>query len=162
MSDEQHRQHLLEQLNQRQLALFLGTDLPREITGLPSRADLARDLARRHKLDESLPLAEVAQRVSQAGNRWEFTSFIRNALDATGKPPQLFHQRIVALVQEHHIETVITTAYDNYRNPTSSEIWPRAVCQNRASRRERHRPPLQNTTAIIALQSQQLHAVLFV
>ncbi len=114
MSDEQHRQHLLEQLNQRQLALFLGMDLPREITGLPSRAELARELARRYKLDESLPLTEVAQRVSQAGNRWEFTNFTRTALEAGGgKSPQPFHQRIVTLVQEHHIETVITTAYDN-------------------------------------------------
>ncbi len=99
--------------NQNNLSLFLGSDLPCEITGLPSRADLARDLARCKGLDEALPLSEVAQRVSQAGNRWEFTDFIRNALDTTGKSPQPFHWRVVNLVKGHQIETLITTAYDN-------------------------------------------------
>ncbi|MBU1750744.1 MAG: caspase family protein, partial [Chloroflexi bacterium] len=95
------------------LTLFIGADLPCEVTGLTSRVDLARELARRKELDESLSLAEVAQRVSQAGNRWEFTDFIRNALDTAGKSPQPFHQRIVALVKEYQIKTIITTAYDN-------------------------------------------------
>ncbi|MCK4315032.1 MAG: caspase family protein, partial [Anaerolineae bacterium] len=104
---------LNDALTRRTLALFIGADLPREVTGLPARSDLARDLARRKGLDESLSLAEVAQRVSQAGNRWEFTDFIRSALDTTGKSPQPFHQRIVALVKERQIETIITTAYDN-------------------------------------------------
>jgi hypothetical protein len=104
---------LSEALSHHTLALFIGADLPREVTGLPSRADLARELARRKGLDESLPLAEVAQRVSQAGNRWDFTDFIRNALDTTGKSPQSFHQRVATLVKEHQIETIITTAYDN-------------------------------------------------
>ena len=112
MADEQHYQQILEQLQGGQLALFIGADLPREITGLPSRADLARDLARRHRLDESLPLDEVTLRVGQGGSRFTFTSFIRDALDAT-RSPQPFHQGIVALVQQHHIETIITTAYDN-------------------------------------------------
>jgi len=104
---------LNDALNRRSLSLFIGADLPRDITGLPSRADLARDLARRKGLDASLSLAEVAQRVARGGNRWEFTAFIRDALDTTGKPPQPFHRRIVALVQKHQIETIITTAYDN-------------------------------------------------
>jgi hypothetical protein len=78
------------------LALFLGVDLSRAVTGLPSRADLARDMARRYHLDESLTLAEVAQRVSQAG-----------------KSPQAFQQGIVTFVKEHGINTIITTAYDN-------------------------------------------------
>ncbi len=109
---------LTEALHRRTLALFIGADLPRQVTGLPSRADLARELARRHNLvgqDAILPysLAEVAQRVSQAGKRWAFTAFIRDALDTAGKSPQPFHQRIVALVKEHQIETLITTAYDN-------------------------------------------------
>jgi hypothetical protein len=104
---------LNDALTRRTLALFIGADLPREVTGLPSRADLARELARRKGLDESLSLAEVAQRVSQAGNRWEFTDFVRNALDTTGKSPQPFHRRIVELVKTHQIETIITTAYDN-------------------------------------------------
>lgn len=52
---------LTDSLQRRTLALFIGADLPRAITGLPSRADLARELAHRHRLDDSLPLAEVAQ-----------------------------------------------------------------------------------------------------
>lgn len=104
---------LTEALNRRSLALFLGADLPQEITGLPARADLASELARRKGLDETLSLAEVAQRVSQAGNRWEFTDFIRNTLDTTSLSPGPFHQRIAALANEHSIEIIITTAYDN-------------------------------------------------
>jgi hypothetical protein len=105
-------------LARRTLALFIGADLPREATGLPSRTDLAHDLARREerarsRVDESLSLAEVAQRVSQAGNRFEFTAFIRDALDTIGKSPRPFHRRIVELVKQHQIETIITTAYDN-------------------------------------------------
>ena len=107
------RPELEDALKSHTLALFLGADLPRDVTGLPSRADLARDLARRYRLDESLSLAEVAQRVSQAGNRFEFTDFIRNALDTAGKSPSAFHQGVVALVKEHGISTIITTAYDN-------------------------------------------------
>ncbi|MFX0196844.1 MAG: hypothetical protein ACFFCW_12020, partial [Candidatus Hodarchaeota archaeon] len=104
---------LVEALQRRTLALFIGADLTYEVTGLPSRAELAHELARRHGLDESLSLAEVAQRVSQAGNRWEFTDFIRNALDTTDKPLQPFHKRIAELVKTHQIETIITAAYDN-------------------------------------------------
>ena len=65
----------IEALRRSALALFVGADLPRSVTGLPSRAGLARDLARRHDLDESLPLTEVAQRVERAGNRWTFTAY---------------------------------------------------------------------------------------
>jgi hypothetical protein len=104
---------LAEALPRRTLAFFIGADLPGELTGLPARAGLARELARRKGLDESLSLAEAAQRVSQAGNRWEFTDFIRNALDTAGKSPQPFHRRIVELIETHRLETVITTAYDN-------------------------------------------------
>src|SRR5512137_2724226 len=104
---------LLEYLTRGNCALFIGADLAREVTGLPSRADLAHEMAHRHRLDESLSLAEVAQRVSQAGNRFEFTDFLRNALDTAGKSPATFHQGIATLVKEHGISTIITTAYDN-------------------------------------------------
>lgn len=102
-----------EALTRRTLTLFIGADLPPAVTGLPSRADLARHLARRKGLDESHSLAEVAQRVSQAGNRWEFTDFLRHALDTTGKSPQPFHRRVAELVKAHNLETIMTTAYDN-------------------------------------------------
>jgi len=118
MSNPTHIHDVQEQAARGQLALFIGADLDREVTDLPSRADLARDLAQRKgrarsRVDESLSLAEVAQRVAQGGNRFEFTTFIRDQLDTTGKSPQPFHWRIVELVQEHGIDTLITTAYDN-------------------------------------------------
>lgn len=100
-------------LNRGSLTLFLGADLPSNVTGLPSRADLALHLAHRQGLDDSLSLAEVAQRVTRGRNRWEFTTFIRDQLDTTGISPQPFHHRIVELVQAHKIESLITTAYDN-------------------------------------------------
>jgi hypothetical protein len=104
---------LTDDFERANLALFLGADLPSEVTDLPSRTDLARVLAHRHGLGESLSLAEVAQRVARGGNRWDFTTFIRDQLDTTGKSPQPFHCNIVKRVQEHGIETLITTAYDN-------------------------------------------------
>jgi hypothetical protein len=113
MTSQSSRQHLIEQLERGSLALFVGADLPSAITGLPSRADLAAELSQRKGLGESLSLAQVAQRVGQAGSRWEFTAFIRDALDSAVKSPQPFHQRIVALAQAHPLETLITTAFDN-------------------------------------------------
>ena len=113
MSQERYRELLLEHLERGQLALFIGADLLPTVTGLPSRADLACELAYRNGLDESLSLAEVAQRVSQPGNCWKLTAFIRDALDTTGKSLQPFHRHIIALVRERQIETIIITAYDN-------------------------------------------------
>ena len=113
---------LAEALQHRTLALFTGADLPRAVTGLPSRADLARELARRKGLDESLSLAQVAQRVSQAGNRWEFTALIRDALDTTNKSPHPFHWRIIELVKTRRVKTLITTAYDNLLELAFQEV----------------------------------------
>ena len=110
MHNSQHLQALQKQLDVGQLTLFIGADLPQEITSLPSRADLARELARHKGLNESLPLAQVAELIS---NRWEFTSFICEALDPPGKSPQRFHRDIVDLVEAHQIRTLITTAYDD-------------------------------------------------
>lgn len=103
---------LVEALHRRSLVLFIGADLPAEVTGLPSRADLAAGLARRKGLAGPLSLAEVSQRVSQAGNRFEFTDFLRTALDTVGKSPRPFHQAVAALLKSGRLETVITTAYD--------------------------------------------------
>lgn len=104
---------LEEALRRRRLVFFIGADVPPAVTGLPARADLARELARRQGLDDTLSLAEVAQRVSQAGNRWVFTDFLRTALDTGGQAPQAFHRHLARLVKENALETIITTAYDN-------------------------------------------------
>jgi hypothetical protein len=72
---------LTNALQKHTLALFLSTDLPCEVTGLPSRADLTRDMEQQYHLDESPSLAEVAQRINQTSNRFEVTDFIRNVLE---------------------------------------------------------------------------------
>ncbi|MCA9874328.1 MAG: caspase family protein [Anaerolineales bacterium] len=102
-----------EALERGQLALFIGADFPQTVTGLPSRADLAQALAQRHGLPAGLTLAQAAQRVSRAGNRYEFTSFLRDALSTAGKPPAAIHQRLAALVKTYQLKTIITTAYDD-------------------------------------------------
>lgn len=112
LSDQQ-LSSLKEALDRRSLVLFIGADLPREITGVPSRADLARDLAQRYSLDESLSLAEAAQRVSRARNRWEFTDFLHNKLDTVGLSPQPFHKQVATFVKSHQLEILITTAQSN-------------------------------------------------
>lgn len=104
--------HLLgEALECRTLALFLGADLPRALTGIPSRAELARALAHQHGLDERASLARVAQQVGRGGYRREFTVFLREQV--AGVAPQPFHRRVAAFVQEHGLQTLITTAYDD-------------------------------------------------
>lgn len=103
---------LHDALHRRTIALFIGADLPQAITGVPSRAELARWMADRRGLDPTLSLAQVTRRLSSAGNRYEFTALLREGLDTTGKTSQIFHQRIASLVQIFQIETVITTGYD--------------------------------------------------
>jgi hypothetical protein len=100
---------LAEHLANARLALFLGGDLPQALTGLPSRSDLARGLARRKGLDESLSLAAVAQRAMQSGSRFEFTDYLGRQLETVGSGPPRFHQLIARLPAQ----TIITTAYDN-------------------------------------------------
>lgn len=104
---------LQDALQSHSLAIFLGIDLPEVVTGLPSRADLARRLAERRGLDPSLSLAQVTQRLAKGGYRFDFTSLLREALDVTGKKPQPFHRGVVEFVRSFGVETVITTAYDN-------------------------------------------------
>lgn len=104
---------LKEALERRQLALFIGADFPQALTGLSSRADLAQALAQRYGLPAGLTLAQAAQRVSRAGNRYHFTSFLLEALNSVGKAPAAMHQRLAALVNKYHLKTIITTAYDD-------------------------------------------------
>ncbi|MBN1658438.1 MAG: SIR2 family protein [Anaerolineae bacterium] len=108
-----HMPQLTEALQRGSLGLFLGADLPAAVTGLPSRADLARALARRHGLAESDSLAAVAQQVGRHGQRFEIVAFLRDRLDTTGKSPQPFHRHVVDLVQRYQIATLVTTAYDD-------------------------------------------------
>jgi hypothetical protein len=113
---------LLDALQNHSLALFIGSDLPEATTGLPSRSDLARGLARQSGLDETLSLAEVAQRVSLAGNRFGFTNYLRNALETAGKPKKQFHTEVARLAQFGKLSTIITTACDNLLETTFQQM----------------------------------------
>ncbi|MBN2393976.1 MAG: SIR2 family protein [Anaerolineae bacterium] len=104
---------LLEALDHGALTLFLGADVPQTVTGLPSRADLARGLAQRHGLGATLSLAQVAQRVSRAGNRFDFTNYLRRELDTAGKPVPVFYRNLAAFAKAHTLPAIITTAYDD-------------------------------------------------
>jgi len=103
---------LQDALEERSLALFIGADLPSGVTGIPSRAELANDLSQRHGIDRSLSLAEVTQRIGRAGNRFEFTNYLRTRMDLTKKSPAPFHTEIVACVNHHKIKEIVTTAID--------------------------------------------------
>ncbi|MBD3216391.1 MAG: hypothetical protein GF311_27510 [Candidatus Lokiarchaeota archaeon] len=102
--------HLVDALERGTLALFLGGDLPQALTGVPSRAEMARALARRHGLETSPSLAQVAQQVGRGGWRRAFTVFLREQLQDAS--PQSFHRRVVALAHEHGVQTLVSTAYD--------------------------------------------------
>lgn len=107
-------QRLREELERRKLVLFIGGDLPFNITDLPSRADLAKGLCERYRLDSTTSLARAAQQVSRAGHRYEFTAYLREQLETTGKALPEFYRRIAELVATHQIETIIMTAYDDW------------------------------------------------
>ena len=104
---------IVEALKNETLVLFIGADLPRMVTGLPSRSDLALGMAGRYGVTQSASLAKVAARVGRSGSRYEFTDFLRSELNPTELEPQPFHQRITALVQNNQVKMIITTAYDD-------------------------------------------------
>jgi hypothetical protein len=107
-----HLDSLKRARNRRMLALFIGADLPGEVTGVPSRAELAHDLARHYRLDEHLPLSEVAELVGQGRNRFEFTQFLVDAFPS-GQQPTPFYQNVATLVKKYQLETIMTTCYDD-------------------------------------------------
>jgi hypothetical protein len=109
MSNTVYLSDLTARLNSNRLALFIGGDLPRVITGIPSRRDLAAGLARQAGQPEPGSLASVAQRVSRGGNRYDFTDYLIRELDTIGKNPQPFHHLAASLPVKHFI----TTGYDD-------------------------------------------------
>lgn len=136
---------LQEALAQGTLVLFIGSDLPQTVTGLPSRADLARKLAAEYHLADILSLAEVTQRVMQAKNRWAFTDFLRTELETFSKSPTTFHQQVVTLVNQKQIETIITTAYDDLLETAFKEAkvrFNRVVSEEDVKLITPHRPTL--------------------
>ena len=106
-------QNIREKLLQRRVVLFIGANLPASVTGLPTHQTLADRLARQENLPSGSSLAAISQQIMQSDNRFRFTDFLRNQLDTTVKSPQPFHEQVVSLVQTYHLETLITTAYDD-------------------------------------------------
>lgn len=101
------------------LVLFIGQDLPQALTGAPDRQTLANRLAEEKGLPSTLArgqgmgggsLSAVAQQVMSAGNRFEFTQFLKRQL--TGVQPGPFYRALATFLTASFAQgTVITTAY---------------------------------------------------
>lgn len=102
---------LRRNLQRGRLTFFVGADLGKSQTGFPSRQLLADGLARQEGLETGRRLAEVAQEVMQAGNRFAFTQHLRQQLDPVGHDPHPLLRTLAGLVQENELETLITTDY---------------------------------------------------
>lgn len=101
---------LLDHLERGQLVLFLGPDFSAEVTGLPSRAELARLLTEGYQLSPHLTLSQAAKQIP---SRDEVIRFLRTQLDTTNKGPKPFHQKLIDLVRSKHIRIIISLAYDD-------------------------------------------------
>jgi hypothetical protein len=109
-----HIPQLVEALERGKLVFFIGADLARELTGLPSRSDLAVGLARRLDLSgPPPPLPEVAAQYESRLGRHALVDWLRDQLPVSGISPQPFHRHLIELAQVHGARTFITTAYDS-------------------------------------------------
>jgi hypothetical protein len=104
---------ITKQLNRHRLILFIGADFDEKLTGIPNRQTLADQLAVQEDILQGDPLETIAQQVMSHGNRWIFTDFLQDSLETVGKSPRLIHDSIASLVNDHGIELIITTAYDD-------------------------------------------------
>ena len=120
-----HLTSLQEALKRRSLALFIGSDLPQTVTGLPSRADLAHKLAQRNNLPQTLPWMELAERVSPGNYRHEVINFLQDALPHRLQTIPAFYTNIATLVKQFSLETIITTAYDGVLAQALEQVEPR-------------------------------------
>lgn len=104
---------LREHLTRRRAVFFIGSDYPATLTGVPGRAELAVQLATKYGLASNARLATIAQQVMSHGNRFGFTSFIRDALDVSGHSPHPIHRALARLVLRWQLPSIFTLAYDN-------------------------------------------------
>lgn len=102
-----------EQFKQGQVVLLIGGDLPANITGVPSKQELAQGLAAKHRLGKAKSLPWVAQQImGNPPTRVAFTQYLQNQLSPFDKSVQSFQQAIVHLVEKYKLSTIFTTAYD--------------------------------------------------
>ncbi|MDW8318601.1 MAG: SIR2 family protein [Anaerolineae bacterium] len=107
-----HLARLRDALRSAAVAPFVGGDLPEAVTGVPSRAELARWMAEQRGLPTGLSLAQVTRRLSTQGSRFDFTALLRQRLDTADKAPQRFHRLLAGLIAAYRLRTVVLTAYD--------------------------------------------------
>ncbi len=101
---------LIQQLSRGRLVLFIGSDLPADIAGLPSRQALADQLAEQEGLPPGQRLSAVAQQLMSHGNRRKFTDFLREGWETTDKELGPFYRSVAGLVKASQPELIITTA----------------------------------------------------
>ena len=106
-------------LTKGRLVLFIGSDLPEELTGAPDRQTLANRLAEEKGLPlhyaprqgtEGWRLSAVAQQVMEHGNRYEFTAFLKRQLSAV-QPGPFYHALATFVKSSFSQGRIITTAY---------------------------------------------------
>lgn len=114
---KQQYQRFLKQirryLDRRQLIVFVGADLEDDLTGLPSRQQIADALADDEGLEVGQPLTAVAQQTMRHGNRRLFTDHISDMLRDAERHPQPLHKLLIGFVQQYQIETIVTNSYDD-------------------------------------------------
>jgi hypothetical protein len=91
------------------LVPFLGPDLPGELTGLPARAELARELAKQDHGPVFSSFAAVAQATMRNGpSKFVFTSFLSAALSERSVPPGPIYRALAEL----DVPLWLSAAYD--------------------------------------------------
>ena len=102
---------LLDEARRGRLTLFIGNDLPAEVTGVPGQGELARALAARFGQamadDQPLALSSVIQRAGRQRTR-DVIQFLKDRLEVS-QPPQPFDNLLARLP----VGTFITTRYDS-------------------------------------------------
>ena len=91
---------LLTELEQQNIVLFIGADLPKSLTGVPSRQELAKIMAEEKgiKTYRSLTVTDVAGYGETSQNRYQITNSIRRSYNSSALQPRPIHIQIVEFV----------------------------------------------------------------
>ncbi|MFZ1755839.1 MAG: SIR2 family protein, partial [Caldilineaceae bacterium] len=102
---------LMDEAQRGRLTLFIGSDLPAEITGLPGQEALAQEMAARFGQiatdSRTVTFSSVAQRAGRQRTR-DVIQFLKDRLEVN-QPPQPFDNLLARLP----LTTFITTRYDS-------------------------------------------------
>jgi hypothetical protein len=100
-------------LGRGQLVPFIGADWERDLTGLPSRQEMADSLAREEGLESGQSFPAVAQLAVSQGSRFDTIDHVRESLNDPERKPQQIHRWLVGLVRTYQVKNLITTGYDD-------------------------------------------------